>query len=106
MKLQFLLAGILAIGLFASAPDAIAHGGFGGGGGPDLCQSIRHRLGVLPVLTITLPGTSDLAIGLDARVSEGSSLCLLNPFILSHLQCAPHFGDSRTTYFAFLSVGA
>jgi hypothetical protein len=27
----------------------------------------------LPVLTITLPGTSDLAIGLDARVSEGSS---------------------------------
>ena len=31
----------------------------------------------MPVLTITLPGTSDLAIGLDARVSEGSSLCLL-----------------------------
>lgn len=38
-------------------------------------------------MTITLPGTSDLAIGLDARVSEGSSLCLLNPFILSHFQC-------------------
>ena len=33
---------------------------------------------MLPVLTITLPGTSDLAIGLDSRVSEGSSLCLLN----------------------------
>jgi Putative peptidoglycan binding domain len=33
MKLQFLLAGIVAIGLFASAPDAVAHGGFGGGGG-------------------------------------------------------------------------
>ena len=41
---------------------------------------------MLPVLTITLPGTSDLAIGLDARVSEGSSLCLVNPFILSHFQ--------------------
>ena len=33
MKLQFLLAGIVATGLFASAPDAVAHGGFGGGGG-------------------------------------------------------------------------
>jgi len=32
MKLQFLLAGIVAAGLFASAPDAVAHGGFGGGG--------------------------------------------------------------------------
>jgi hypothetical protein len=32
MKLQFLLAGIVATGLFASAPDT-AHGGFGGGGG-------------------------------------------------------------------------
>jgi hypothetical protein len=33
MKLQFLLAGIVATGLFASAPDTVAHGGFGGGGG-------------------------------------------------------------------------
>ena len=33
MKLRFLLAGIVATGLFASAPDAVAHGGFGGGGG-------------------------------------------------------------------------
>ena len=33
MKLQFLLAGIVATGLFALAPDAVAHGGFGGGGG-------------------------------------------------------------------------
>ena len=33
MKLQFLLAGIVATALFASAPDAVAHGGFGGGGG-------------------------------------------------------------------------
>ena len=29
MKMQFLLAGIVATGLFASAPDAVAHGGFG-----------------------------------------------------------------------------
>src|ERR1700724_1423998 len=27
MKLQFLLAGIVATGLFASAPEAVAHGG-------------------------------------------------------------------------------
>ena len=33
MKLRFLLAGIVATGLFASAPDAVAHGGFGGGHG-------------------------------------------------------------------------
>ena len=33
MKLQFLLAGIVATGLFALAPEAVAHGGFGGGGG-------------------------------------------------------------------------
>jgi hypothetical protein len=33
MKLQFLLAGIAAIGLFVSAPDAVAHGDFGGGSG-------------------------------------------------------------------------
>jgi hypothetical protein len=33
MKLQFLLTGIVATGLFASAPDTVAHGGFGGGGG-------------------------------------------------------------------------
>jgi Putative peptidoglycan binding domain len=33
MKLQFLLAGIVATGLFVSAPDTVAHGGFGGGGG-------------------------------------------------------------------------
>ena len=33
MKLQFLLAGIVATGLFASAPDTVAHEGFGGGGG-------------------------------------------------------------------------
>jgi hypothetical protein len=31
MKLQFLLAGIVATGLFASAPDAVAHGRFGEG---------------------------------------------------------------------------
>ena len=31
MKLQFLLAGIVATGLFASAPDAVAHGGLGEG---------------------------------------------------------------------------
>src|ERR1700692_1135323 len=40
----------------------------------DLCAV---PLGVLPVLTITSPGTSDLAIGLDARVSEGLQLALL-----------------------------
>src|SRR5258707_11311885 len=33
MKLRVLLAGIVATGLFASAPDAVAHGGFGGGRG-------------------------------------------------------------------------
>src|SRR5260370_19335663 len=33
MKWQCLLAGIVATGLFAWAPDAVAHGGFGGGGG-------------------------------------------------------------------------
>ena len=31
MKLQFLLAGIVATGLFASAPDTVAHGGLGEG---------------------------------------------------------------------------
>jgi hypothetical protein len=41
---------------------------------------------VLPVLAITSPGTSDLAIGLDASLSEGSSLFFFNPFILSHFQ--------------------
>jgi hypothetical protein len=33
MKLQFLLVSAVAIGLSASAPEAVAHGGFGGGGG-------------------------------------------------------------------------
>ena len=33
MKLQFLLAVIVATGLFASTPDTVAHGGLGGGGG-------------------------------------------------------------------------
>jgi hypothetical protein len=33
MKMQFLLAGIVAAGLFASVPGAVAHGGSGGGGG-------------------------------------------------------------------------
>jgi hypothetical protein len=32
MRLQFVLAGIVAAALLASAPDAVAHGGFGGGG--------------------------------------------------------------------------
>jgi hypothetical protein len=38
---------------------------------------------VLPVLTITSPGTSDLAIGLDARVSEGLQLALLTHSVAS-----------------------
>jgi len=33
MKLHFLLAGLVAIGLVASQPDVQAHGGGGGGGG-------------------------------------------------------------------------
>jgi hypothetical protein len=33
MKSQFLLVGIVAIGLFASTPEGVAHGGGGGGGG-------------------------------------------------------------------------
>src|SRR5271165_1584710 len=33
MKMQFLLVGIVAGGLFASVPGAVAHGGSGGGGG-------------------------------------------------------------------------
>jgi hypothetical protein len=33
MRLHFLVAGLAAIGLFASQPDAWAHGGGGGGGG-------------------------------------------------------------------------
>src|SRR5271157_768633 len=33
MKMQFLLAGIVAAGLFASVPGAVAHGGSGGGSG-------------------------------------------------------------------------
>jgi hypothetical protein len=33
MKLHFLVAGLVGVGLFASQPDAWAHGGGGGGGG-------------------------------------------------------------------------
>jgi hypothetical protein len=33
MKMQFLLAGIVAAGLLVSTPGAVAHGGSGGGGG-------------------------------------------------------------------------
>ena len=50
MKMQFLLAGIVATGLFALAPYAVAHGGFGGGGGHGLRWIIRLLRSWLPGL--------------------------------------------------------
>ena len=44
MKLQFLLAGIVATGLFASAPDAVAHGGLGEGAAEAVTAAARSTV--------------------------------------------------------------
>ena len=69
MKLQFLLAGIVATGLFASAPDTVAHGGFGGGATEAVTAAARFTVAAEAFMAGGVSGA--FAAGVSGAFAEG-----------------------------------
>ena len=65
MKTQFILAGIVAAGLFASVPGAVAHGGSGGGGGSSIsCMTAISPPDVFSARVLASMATATLGGGM------------------------------------------
>ena len=101
MKMQFLLAGIVAAGLFASVPDAVAHGGSGGGGGSWGGAATVVVPGAAMVVapgaaTVVVPGPA-MVVALGAATVAGFTTAdVFSARVLASMATATHGGGIGT----------
>ena len=93
MKTQFLLAGIVAAGLFASVPGAVAHGGSGGGGGS---WGGAATVVVPGAATVVVPGAAMVVVPGAATVAGFTTADVFLARVLASMATATRGGGIRT----------